>query len=1006
MPLLIALAFFLSGFAGLVYETIWARYLGLFLGHRAYSQVLVLVIFLGGTAAGALATAAKTRRLRRPLRAYVIVEAAAGVLGLVFHQLYVATTNVTYDRLFPALGGRPAFLLLAQWVLAAALILPQSILLGATFPLVSAAQFRAQPARSGRVLAQLYSLNAFGGALGVLVAGFWLVGQIGLDGTIVVGGLMSLAAALAAAAPAWRESPSDADGAARATAVGASLPVDDSRIIRRALVVVAFGTAVTSLAYEVSWTRLLSLLLGSATHSFELMLSAFILGMALGATYLRSRAERLHDPVGALGIVQSLMGSSAVLSLPLYLALFPLLATLLTALTPSAEGYALFTIARYGLCLAIMLPATFCAGLTLPLATDALLRSTKNEGAVGLMYGVNTVGAIVGAVVGALVLLPVIGARALLVAAALGDIVLGVLLLTLRRSSPAHRSPMPLRLAVGSLVLLFATAWRTPFDRAVITAGVFRTRRLPEPGLQKILFYRDGRTATVSAAYTPPGRTTISTNGKVDASLDDAWYHKLPAGAPRRVLGDDAGTQTLMPIIALAYGPNARQAAVIGHGSGVSAHFLLGSPNMESVTTVEIEPQMILGSTVFYPVNRRVFDDPRSHFVNADARSFFSSSPVQYDLIVSEPSNPWVSGVSSLFTQEFYARASRRLAPRGVFVQWVQMYEISDSLLLDIVAAVHRSFRSYALYRTGAVDMIIVASNAPEPLTPDWSVVRWPALATDLADIVAFTPQSLEALRFADRAVFAPLFDRYETPNSDFHSSLERDAEEQRFLGQTASGFISLGDERFEPFLALTGRRYAIGTEFATPFPEVARAREAAIAARIHANNTGGTRPVDAETNALLMRVQMFEMFIAGNEAPEDWQIWVRNFILVERTVHGLASGAVDEKFYARVQRYLQRTHAPAGAIQSVALYHALAAWDFQAAAASVDQLLPSLALGISWVPQTTLRDAGVVAKALTGDIAGARRVFETLTPPLERRSLRTRLLDAHLRAMQERDKA
>jgi spermidine synthase len=736
------------------------------------------------------------------------------------------------------------------------------------------------------------------------------------------------------------------------------------------------------------------------------MLSAFILGLSLGAMYLRARSDRVRDAIGTLGIVQSVMGACAVLSLPLYLALFRLMAALLSALTASAQGYMLFTIARYGLCLAIMLPATFCAGLTLPLVTDALLRSTKKEGAIGLVYGVNTVGAILGAVVGALLLLPLIGARGLLVAAALGDVALGVMLLMLRGASHPRRTAMPLGFAVGSLVLLFATVWQSSFDRAMITAGVFRTRRLPEPGLQKILFYRDGRTATVSAAYTLPGRTTLSTNGKVDASLDDAWYHKLPAGAPRRGLGDDATTQTLMPIIGLAHRPDARRAAVIGHGSGMSAHFLLGSPTIESVTTVEIEPQMILGSTVFYPVNRRVFDDARSHFVNADARSFFSSSPTHYDLIVSEPSNPWVSGVSSLFTQEFYARAARRLNQGGVFVQWVQMYETSDALLLDIVAAVHRSFRSYALYRTGAVDMVIVASNATSLLTPDWSVVRWPALAADLADVVPFTPQSLEALRFADRAVFAPLLDGFDSPNSDFHSSLDRDAEEQRFLGQTASGFISLAEERFDPFLALTGRRQAIGTEVSTPFPEVARTREAAIAARIHAHNDGGPRATDAETNALLMRVQMFDTFIAGNAAPEDWQIWVRNFILVERSVHGLSSGAVDEEFYTRVREYLKRAHGPAGAMQSVALYHALAAWDFQEAAASADQLFPSLALGISWVPRTTLRDAAVVAKLLTGDIAGARRVFETLTPPMERASLRARLLEAHLRALQERDKA
>src|SRR5690242_6517916 len=112
MSSLILVAFFLSGVAGLVYETIWTRYLGLFLGHRAYAQALVLVIFLGGTAVGALLAGTATRKLRRPLVAYAVVEAVIGILGLVFHNLYLGATNVAYERLFPLLAARPAFLLL------------------------------------------------------------------------------------------------------------------------------------------------------------------------------------------------------------------------------------------------------------------------------------------------------------------------------------------------------------------------------------------------------------------------------------------------------------------------------------------------------------------------------------------------------------------------------------------------------------------------------------------------------------------------------------------------------------------------------------------------------------------------------------------------------------------------------------------------------------------------------------------------------------------------------
>ena len=999
MSPLISLAFFLSGVSGLVYETIWTRYLGLYLGHRAYAQALVLAIFLGGTAAGALFTGATTRRLKRPLLAYAAAEALIGLVGLVFHKLFLGATRVSYDTIFPALAAHPALLLLTQWLIAAALILPQSLLLGTTYPLVSAALLRRRPGGSGRILALLYAVNSAGGAIGVLVTGFWLIGSFGLPGTAFAGGTISLVAAALAIAGGW---PASAPHQAPGSDAGPDVGRGNLELPRSALLWVAFGTAATSLAYEVAWTRMLSLVLGSASHSFELMLSAFVLGMALGALWLRLRVDRLRDPVWVLGVVQWVMGGVAILSLPLYLATFQWTADLLTALTPTPQGYAVFTAFRYALCLAIMLPATFCAGVTLPLLTHILLRLTRDERVVGVAYGVNTVGAIAGVALAALLLMPLTGARGVLLGAALGDMALGVLVVALRDRRRARRTS--LTWVAAALVLVFGTAWKTPFDRAVMTSGVYRTRRLPEPGLQRLLFYRDGLTATVSSAYTPPGRTTISTNGKVDASLDDAWFHKRPPGTPRRTLRDDAGTQTLMPLLGLAYAPMARQAAVIGHGSGMSAHFLLGSPNIESVTTVEIEPEMILGSAVFYPVNRRVFDDARSHFVNADARTFFTA-PARYDLVLSEPSNPWVSGVSSLFTQEFYRRASGRLTRHGVFVQWLQLYETNDALLLDILAAVHQSFGSYVLYYTGAVDAVIVASNDSVMPAPDWSVVSWPLLAADLADFVPFTPQSLNALRFADRAVFAPLLDRLGSVSSDFHSALDRDAEEERYLNHNASGFVGLGSERFDPFMALTGRRYPVGAEPSTPVPEVPRAREAVVASQVHARADSVAKDLDAEARAVMLRVHMFETFIAGAAPPEDWQLWMRNFILVERNIHGLASGAVDERFYNRVGAYLQRAHAPSGAVDAVAFYRALAMWDFSAASSAVDRLLVPLALGINWVPAPTLRDGAVVSKMLIGDVIGARRAFEMLTPPVERASLRARLLDADIRDVEQRVK-
>src|SRR5512133_3058712 len=193
LPLLYAV-FIFSGAAGLIYESVWTRYLGLFVGHSAYAQVIVLVIFLGGMSLGALLVGRYSERLRQPLYAYAIVELVTGVIGLAFHDVFVATTGFAYANVFPAIGLGP-MQTVVKWGIASLLILPQSILLGTTFPLMSAGVLRRAPEQAGRALSMLYFANSLGAAIGVLVAGFWLLGLAGLPGTLTAAAMINLAVA-------------------------------------------------------------------------------------------------------------------------------------------------------------------------------------------------------------------------------------------------------------------------------------------------------------------------------------------------------------------------------------------------------------------------------------------------------------------------------------------------------------------------------------------------------------------------------------------------------------------------------------------------------------------------------------------------------------------------------------------------------------------------------------------------------------------------------------------
>ena len=1015
MRTLLYLAFVLSGAAGLMYESIWSRYLGLFVGHSAYAQIIVLTIFLGGMSLGAALVGRRSERIRHPLLWYATTEIAVGLIGLSFHGIYGAVTGLAYDALFPALAGGP-LLVVAKWVIVALLILPQSVLLGATFPLMSAGLLRRAPSLPGRTLALLYFTNSLGAALGVLVAGFYLVGAAGLPGTLAAAAILNLLVALVTMV-AVRLTRDRAEAAPRtpprAHAAPAGAGIRPSRL-RTLLLAVTFGTAIASFVYEIAWIRMLALVLGSATHAFELMLSAFILGLALGALWAGRHADRFEDPVRALGIVQWCMGLAALATLPVYLASYEWTAFLLHALRSTDQGYALFGVARYGFALAVMLPATFCAGITLPLITRTLIAAGQGERAIGTVYSVNTLGSILGVVLAGLLLLPVVGLKALLVAGATIDMALGVLLLAARaRARPRDR--VFAAVAAGSVVAAVTVAALTNrFDPLLLTSGVFRHGSLPDldaaPG-KDVLFYQDGRTASVAVTRQrgqPNGQLTIATNGKPDGSIIPSRYAPADAAAPQRhAIGGDESTQLLLPLMALAHAPGASTIAVIGHGTGMSSHVLLGSPAVRELYTIEIEPQMIAGSRAFYPANRRVFDDPRAHHVVDDAKSFFATSGRQFDLILSEPSNPWVSGVSGLFTAEFYQRVRHHLAPGGVFAQWLHLYEIDDGLVLSVLAALHQSFPAYEIYATGDGDMVIVASGERSVRAPRWSVVDYPAVAADLRRSTPFTPRALDAAWLANRAVLAPLLDRWAQPNSDFYPVLDLGGERARFVTVGAVGFSSLGAPPFDMVGALAGRRSPFTDEVVAPVPGIARMHALARAATLRrglstAAVDSALRPAHA---AASQRAWQFRAALANPAPPANWPMWLAEVGAVYADIHGGSAGVVDERFFADVRRYLDRQGAPVYVRDVVAFLHGLAAWDFAESAAAADRLFPAMKAGAPFLPVGLFSDGAVVAKLKTNDPAGARRIFEGMKPRSTHRpgDLRVRLLEAYIGASEAR---
>jgi predicted membrane-bound spermidine synthase len=764
--------FVVSGFTGLIYESIWSHYLKLLLGHAAYAQSLVLAIFMGGMALGSWLIARYSFRIRRLLLAYVVVEGVIGALGLIFHSTFVAAYDFSFATAIPALPS--AFWIHAyKWSLGSLIIFPQSVLLGMTFPLISGGLIRRWPARPGETLATLYFTNSLGAAIGVVVSGFVLIGAVGLPGTIRIAGLLNIVLAFgvwaAVRAPA---EPAPAQPAAVPPSASGTSPAAER--LNRWLLAAAFLSGTASFMYELGWIRMLSLVLGSSTHSFELMLSAFIFGLAFGGLYVRRRIERLKDPVAYVAYVMVAIGTLAALTLPAYNLTFDFMAWFLGAYARTVNGYVGFNLISQLIAALIMIPATFCAGMTLPLLTHELLRRGTGERAIGTIYSANTLGAIAGVLLTIHVLMPLIGVKGVILGGAAIHIALGLsrLLATRPYPKPALRIAMALCLVVVGVV-----AFVMKLDPLRMTSGVYRTGSATLPQGATVAYLKDGKTATISLIE-KDGMVTIATNGKPDAGI------QMGPGEPTV----DESTMVLAAAIPLSMQPHPARVANIGFGSGLTTHTLLTSSRVQRLDSIEIEPFMVEAARKGFDARiHNVFEDPRSHIIYEDAKTFFASSREPYDLIVSEPSNPWVSGVATLFSDEFYGRITHYLAPGGYFVQWMQVYETDLSVLASVIKALAPHFGAYALYNVDDLDVLIIATNGSSLGKPDDRLLQSPSLRAELKRIGVQSVADFQSRKIGDNRTLGPVFEAVAVPpNSDFYPFVDLNAPRLRYLRANA----------------------------------------------------------------------------------------------------------------------------------------------------------------------------------------------------------------------------
>lgn len=727
--------FFLSGAAGLIYQVAWGKALGLVFGHTVYAIATVLAAFMGGLALGSACLGRWSERSELGVALYGWLElgvAATGAASLAG----ISGVNAIYRAVYPYAGGSTVALLGVRLLGAAAVLLLPTFLMGGTLPVLVRALTR-RSAELGVRLGRLYWVNTAGAAAGTIVAGFALLPALGLKRTVAVAVTLNLLAGLIALLLGRRANvPAAADEPAVPAAEEA--PAQKAGLLLTTFAVVG----ATAMAYEIGWTRLLATILGSSTYSFTLMLATFLAGIVLGSLLFERWSVRGGvAKLGTFALTQTLTALAALAFLVFFQQLPSVVPPILRATHESFGG---LVAAQFVTSAVAMLPAAIVFGFNFPVVTLLIAggaRAAASGRGVGRAYAANTVGAILGAIAAGFWLVPRLGSYRVVALAAGMNLLLAVAL------QVVSQSPLRVVAATMNVALLAAVAvagWSAAFyDRALATFGTVLYWNLYEGKLTlaetaattDIVFATDGLNASISVARTED-YLALRTNGKVDASNHD------------RV------TQLLVGHLGMIFHPAPRRVLVIGFGSGMTVSAIARYPEVERIDCVEIEPAELRAAAYLEQLNRGVLRDPRLHVILDDARNFLLTSRDRYDLIISEPSNPWVAGVATLFTQEYYRAARTRLARGGIFVQWVQAYSLLPEDLRMVLGTFVPEFPQVTLWHGDAPDLLLMAQSEPAPLALRRLRALWleEALQGDFGLLGMREPEGLAAFFLLDDA--------------------------------------------------------------------------------------------------------------------------------------------------------------------------------------------------------------------------------------------------------------
>jgi len=732
--ILILSCFFISGLTGLIYEILWTRMIVKIIGSAPFAISIVLTVFMGGLGLGSYLAGRSIDRIKDPLkliRLYGMLELAIGAYCLVLPLLLILFKPLyafVYNQYFEYFLGYNLFTFAGCFLL---LIIPVTCM-GATLPILSRF-FITNISNVGTNVGRLYGLNTIGAAAGALLCGFLLIEQFGVTGSlffviilnVIIGTVCIHVSKKTAEGEERPEAVTEKAVFPRESAQNEIEGTQSQIVVICALILFAVS-GFCSMGYEVIWTKLLGLIVGPTTYSFTIVLVTFITGLAFGSLFFGWLGDRTRGTISLLVITQIGAALSALLVSQIMGNSQLFFAKLIYHFK---DNFALLEILKAILLFVFMFLPTFCLGASFPLVGKIYTRSLSTTGrSIGTAYAINSLGAVLGSFCAGFILIPLTGKEhglSILIGLQLFSVfIFSVFMILKERGLYRRRTLIIVPALIGMILVFIYPQW----DRKLLSKGRyhrFERHEIAEVGWLKTLFSGNSLFPNEKAGellYFGDGIGGFTT--VMEHQIDIFGNENLVlynSGKPDASSRLDMDTQTLLAHFPMIFHPNPRKVLVVGLASGITAGETLHYP-IDTLDIVDINKQVVTASELFTPWNNNVLNDPRTNLIIQDGRAHLELTDKKYDVISSEPSNPWMAGLAALFTEELFSLVRDRLNDNGIFVQMFHAYQMDWDTFSMLGRTFKKVFPNSILMGTNPIslgpDFLFVGFKGSQELNP------------------------------------------------------------------------------------------------------------------------------------------------------------------------------------------------------------------------------------------------------------------------------------------------